>query len=330
MRQIKIMVSPPDNNTSPRSKIFDKVQLATLVNMHSAGAVHKEVVHILGLINPAFVFGPVNTAFKFTVDLYEGRIQGYRACNTDYHNLRHITDTYLAMARMLHGAQLSGENFSDRDIFLGLTAILMHDAGMIQESHDTEGTGAKYTPEHVMLSMDFVAKHAGAFHLNPPEITDLRDMILCTDLLADIAAINFSRPRIELLGKILATADLIAQMADRTYLEKLLFLFCEFHEAKVGNYKNEIDFMHQTLDFFKFSAKRFKETLDDTSRYMIPHFKSRWGIAENLYILSLENHRNFLEKILRNKNVSIYRELKRDNLAQKALSKWGDILQKEE
>lgn len=327
MRQIKNMAHPPDHNTSSRSKIFDKRQLATLVDMNSAEAVHKEVVHILGLINPTFAIEPVNTVFRFTVALYEGRMQGYRACNTEYHNLRHITDTYLAMARMLHGAQLSGENFSDRDIFLGLTAILMHDTGMIQESHDTEGTGAKYTPEHVMFSMDFVAKHAGVFHLSSQEITDLRDMILCTDLLADIPAIDFSRPGIELLGKILATADLIAQMADRTYLEKLLFLYREFREANMGNYKNEIDFMHQTLDFFKFSAKRFKETLDDTSRYMIPHFKSRWGIAENLYTLSLENHRNFLEKILQDKNVSIYRVLKRDNLAQKALSKWGDIQQ---
>lgn len=317
MRQIKFMVQPPDNNTS-KPKIFDKRQLSTFVDMYSPEAVHKEVVQILGLINPAFDVDPVNKVFIFTVDLYEGRMLGYRACNTDYHNLRHITDTYLAMARMLHGAQLSGENFSDREIYLGLTGVLMHDSGMIQEAHDTEGTGAKYTPEHVMLSIDFVVKHAAVFQLTDQEITDLRDMILCTDLLADIPAINFTRPKIELLGKILATADLIAQMADRTYLEKLLFLYREFREANVGNFKNELDFLHQTLGFFEFSAKRFKETLDDTSRYLVPHFESRWDIAENLYIKSLENHRDYLAKILQDKNISIYSDLRRDNLAQKA------------
>jgi hypothetical protein len=317
------MAEPPRTNTSSKSKIFDKRQLATLVDMDSTEAVHKEVVHILGLINPSFDPNPVQMVFEFTVDLYKGHMQGYRACNTDYHNLHHITDTYLAMARLLHGAQLSGESLSEREIVLGLTGALMHDTGMIQESHDTEGTGAKYTPEHVMLSMDFIAKHAEIFYLSQQEIADLRDMILCTDLLADIPAIDFSTPKIELLGKILATADLIAQMADRTYLEKLLFLYQEFREAEMGNFKNEIDFLHQTLDFFEISAKRFRETLDNTSRYMVPHFKSRWGIDENLYILSLENQRDFLEKILKDKNISIYHELKRNDLAQKARSKYG-------
>jgi hypothetical protein len=85
---------------------------------------------------------------------------------------------------------------------------------MIQESCDSEGTGAKYTQEHVQLSMDFVTKHAASLHLNDQEITDLRDMILGTDLMVDFAAIIFSSSRVELMGKILGTADLIAQMAD--------------------------------------------------------------------------------------------------------------------
>ena len=323
------MTHIPGNKTSSKAEIFDKRQLSTLVDMNSAEAVHNEVIHILGLINPAFDLEPVHMVFQFTVNLYEGHMPGYRSCNTDYHNLRHITDTYLAMARLLHGAQLSGENFSDREIVLGLTGVLLHDAGMIQESHDTEGTGAKYTPEHVLLSMDFVAKHSEVFRLSAQEISDLRDMIMCTDLLADITAINFSTGKIELLGKILATADLIAQMADRTYLEKLLFLYQEFREADMGNFKNEIDFLNQTLEFFKISAKRFEKTLDDTSHFMVPHFKSRWGITENLYTLSLENQREFLKKILQEPK-SIYQKLKRDNLAEAARRKSGDILRKED
>jgi len=310
------MAGTPGKATPNKPQIFDRNQLSTLVDMYSTEAVHDEVIHILLLINPEMDLAPIQKVFTFTVDLYKGRMQGYRACNTGYHNLRHITDTYLAMVRLLHGARLNGENFSDREIFLGLTGALLHDTGMIQESHDTEGTGAKYTQEHVALSMDFVARHAETFHLSEQETRDLRDMILCTDLLADIPAISFSTPGIELLGKILATADLIAQMADRTYLEKLLFLYQEFREAEMGDFKNEIDFLHQTLDFFDLSATRFKETLDDTSRYMVPHFKSRWGIDKNLYIQSIENQRNFLKKVLTDKNVSLYRELKRGGIVQ--------------
>ena len=58
---------------------------------------------------------------------------------------------------------------------------------------------------------------------------------------------------------------------------------------------------------------------------MIPHFKARWGINENLYVLSLENQRSFLEKIMADKNKSIYQELKRDNIVQKVRQKFGNI-----
>jgi len=184
-----------NNSSKSRDKVpFDKGQLSTLVAMASPEAVHEEVLHILRLINTAFDTAPLSRVFKFTVALYEGQLQEYKACNTDYHNLRHITDTYLAMARLIHGARLSGEDFSDREIFLGLSGALMHDAGMIQESCDEDGTGAKYTQEHVKLSMDFVVNHAETFLLSAEETADLQDIILCTDLMAEIPAIKFSSP----------------------------------------------------------------------------------------------------------------------------------------
>jgi hypothetical protein len=321
------MIPSTGNNTSPGSwekTPFDKRQLSTLVAMESPEAVHSEILHILSLINTEIETVSVSRVFRFTVDLYEGEVHNYKACNTHYHNLHHITDTYLAMARLLHGARLSGEDFSEREIFLGLTGALMHDCGMIQETCDTEGTGAKYTQDHVRLSMDFVAKHAAALLISDQETKDLRDMIMGTDLMVDFAKITFSSSKIELLGKILATADLIAQMADRIYLEKLLFLYHEFREAEMGNFKNEVDFLHQTLNFFELSDKRFKETLDNVSRFMLPHFKARWGINENLYILSLENQRKFLEKILADTNISIYQELKRSSIVQKVRQKFGN------
>ncbi|MBW2466807.1 MAG: hypothetical protein JRF02_05850 [Deltaproteobacteria bacterium] len=294
--------------------------------MDSPEAVHDEILQILSLISSDFAAEPepLRRVFSFVTDLYRGRMEEYQACNTDYHDLRHITDTYLAMARLLHGAHLSGEKFSNSDIILGLTGSLMHDTGLIQESSDTEGTGAKYTQDHVRLSMDFVERHADILQLDGQEVKDLGDMILCTDLPTDIPAINFSSQTIELLGKMLATADLIAQMADHTYLEKLLFLFHEFREGEVGNFKNEIDFLHHSLDFFKDSEERFTETLDNTRRFMLPHFKARWGIDKNLYVLSIENQRKFLEKIIADKDTSIYRELKRGNIVEQVRKKFGD------
>ena len=309
---------------------MDKSQVSTLIDMESPEAVYNEVVLILQLIDPETDISPVENAFRFTRKLYEGSMPGYKACNTPYHNFRHITDTFLAMARLLHGAQLSGENFSERHIVMGVVSALMHDTGMIQEAHDSQGTGAKFTQDHVKLSMDFMGQHAARLNLDDQEVSDLRDMILCTDLMAEIPAINFSSPQVELLGKMLGTADLIAQMADRIYLEKLLFLYHEFREARMGDFKNEIDFLHQTLNFYLISDQRFAKTLDDTSRYMVPHFKERWDVDSNLYMESLNRQRTFLEKILADVSRSVYDELKRSKIVDEVRREYGKVGQPEE
>lgn len=308
---------------------LDKSQVATLIDMECPETVYNEVVLILQLIDPEMNISPIENAFRFTQELYEGNMPGYKACNTPYHNYRHITDTCLAMVRLLHGAQLSGENFNERHIVLGVISALMHDTGLIQEANDSEGTGAKFTQDHVKLSMDFMEQHAARLNLDDQEVADLRDMILCTDLVAEIPAINFSSPQVELLGKMLATADLIAQMADRTYLEKLLFLYHEFREAKMGDFKNEIDFLHQTLNFYEISDQRFAKILDDTSRYMVPHFKERWDVDSNLYVESLNRQRIFLEKILADASSSVYDELKRSNIVDEVRREYGKLGQPE-
>ena len=96
------------------------------------------------------------------------------------------------MGRILHGAHITDRKFSDRDIFIGLASILLHDTGLIQESDDMGGTGAKYTQDHVQLSMDFVKKHADTLQLDSRDVKDLRDIILCTELKSDIPGIPFS------------------------------------------------------------------------------------------------------------------------------------------
>jgi HD superfamily phosphohydrolase len=304
---------------------MDKNQLSTLVDMDSPEAVHNEVVYILRLINPNFNTSPVYSAFIFTKELYEGGHPDYKACNTPYHNFRHINDTFLAMARLLHGAHLSGEKFNERQMVLGVISALMHDTGMLQESHDSEGTGAKFTQDHVKLSMNFIEQQADRLNLTGQEVADMQNIILCTDLMAEIQAINFSAPEIELLGKMLGTADLIAQMADRTYLEKLLFLFHEFREAQMGDFKNEIDFLRQTLNFYEISESRFDKILANTNRYMVPHFKERWDIQTNLYVESLNKQRSFLKKILDDDSKSIYEELKRDKIVKKVRKEYGKL-----
>ncbi len=292
-------------------------QLYNLIPMDSPEDVLNEVIVILNLISPDFDVIPVTSAFNMTVTLYRGKYPGYRSCNTEYHDLRHTTDTFLAMARLIHGAVLDGETFTDRHIALGLITALFHDAGYIQEEHDKDGTGSKYTANHVQRSIDFLERHGSELGLSYEEITEGLTIILCTDLTVDISTVEFSSAEVELFGKMLGSADLLAQMADRTYLEKLLFLYYEFKEAGISGYESEVDLLQKTLAFYDFITQRLKTTLDATDRFMDSHFTSRWGTHSNLYRVAIAKQRNYLKQILEIQDSDPRDHLKRGGIVDK-------------
>lgn len=274
------------------------MQLSDLTPQGSVHAVFDEVLSVSKQISPEFSVASLKSSFDLVTDIFEGRYPGYRACNTGYHDFRHTMDVFLATARLLHGAVVAGERLTERPIVLTLIAALLHDVGYIQEENDKDGTGSKYTLSHVRRSMAFVDRHGGDFGLDKDEIEGCRFIILCTDLAVDISSTVFPSAQIEFLGKMLASADLLAQMADRAYLEKLLFLYYEFREAGIRDYKSEVDLLQKTLKFFEFMSQRFKTTLDSTDRFMRFHFLSKHNLDVDLYQVSIENQRNYLAHIL--------------------------------
>lgn len=302
---------------------MDKTQLANLICMTSPQAVLDEVCLILRLISPDFGLVPITLSFTKTVDLYEGRYPGYQACNTGYHDLRHITDTLLAMARLIHGAILKGETISGRYIVLGLVAALFHDAGYIQEEWDTEGTGGKYTATHVRRSMDFLSHIGPELGLSEGDITACRAMILYTDLAIDIATIDFPSAEAKLMGQLLGIADIWAQMSDRTYLEKLLYLFHEFEEAQVGDYKGEVELLHRTLGFYDYILQRLEVTLTMADRFLRAHFVSRWEVYENLYNKAIENQKAYLQQILTSPDSDPRNHLRRSGIVAMVRKQYG-------
>ncbi len=236
------------------------------------------------------------------VSLYQGQWPAQQACNTQFHDLRHITDTTLAMVRLIHGAILNGQRMNQRQIFTGLVAAMAHDTGYIQDKRDNIGTGAKFTAVHVQRSMDFIEKYGRRYGLNSEEIPACRRMIQCTDLDTQVETIRFSSKPEALLGKILGCADLIGQMADRIYLEKLFYLYREFREGQVQGYSDEMDLLTKTLGFFPFVAGRIKNQLEGLDQLAGAHFKSRWNISQNLYEVAIERQRLYLMQILARPN----------------------------
>jgi len=297
-------------------------QLYDLINTESPEEVFDEVQVILHMISPDFELDLVTESFITIVSLYEGKHPGFKACNTEYHDLRHTVETFLAMARLLHGARLNGEGFTDRDIVLGLVAALFHDAGYIQEEHDRDGTGAKHTIHHEHRSAHLLERFGAEFQLSEDEIAAGRIMILCTDIGTDLSAMTFPSDRMELLGKMLMASDLMAQMADRSYLEKLLFLYREFKEANVGGYENELDLLTKTVAFYDFVSKRLETILDKVDQFMTSHFVSRWNIHSNLYQEAIERQKAYLQRILKKPHSDPREQLKRGGIVQKVREKY--------
>jgi hypothetical protein len=112
----------------------------------------------------------------------------------------------------------------------------------------------------------------------------------------------------------LASADLLGQMADRTYLERLLFLYYEFREANVGGYERELDILQKSIGFYETTQKRLNNELGNVAVYMRSHFKKRWKLDKDLYEESIQKNIDYLNGILSN-NKERYRDyLRRDGI----------------
>ena len=293
-----------------------EAQLSKLVDMQNPQKVLDEVKIIVFMVFNRFDFEPVNRLFKDLIKLFQGEYPGYRACSTLYHDLKHTTDAMLAATRLIHGVILHGEKISQKGAALGIISSMLHDTGYIQKRGDNIGTGGKYTLVHIERSIEFMDKYFRENNFSEDDVGSCRDILHCTGFKTKINEIQFKSKETEILGKILGTADLIGQLADRTYLEKLPFLYHEFKEANVKMYASELDLFEKTLAFYDFSQQRLATELGGINRFNIHHFKKRWQIDKDLYADAIEKNMRYLRYILKNRHKGLRSFLRREHYPQ--------------
>ena len=298
-------------------------QLSQLIDEKSPNAVWAEVYQFLAPHLTETDWRPLTAAFATVIDLYEGRYPGYQACNTPYHDLQHILDVFLALARLIHGSLLDGFEIDGRSIALALSASLFHDAGLIQASDDTEGTGAKYLKDHDQRSLRLMRVYGRKSGWSEAEIEAGCFLISCTDLDHDVAIISYPEATVEHFGKLMAAADLIAQMADRVYLEKLLYLYHEFQEGGVGNYAGEVDMLRKTIRFYQSVDQRLASIAEMIDRLARRHFATRWEVDANLYQTAINSQKEHLQLILDQPGDPRV-HLRRQDIVQKVNQIYGD------
>ncbi len=302
-----------------------EMQLSRIIDMEDPQSVLDEVRTIVFMMFPEFDFDIVDHVFKDIVRLFRGEYPGYRKCTTQYHDLKHSTDTFLAMARLMHGAFICEENLTREHVNPGLVCALMHDTGYIQTLDDSVGTGAKYTRTDTKRSIVFMDKYIPDSGLSKEDFKHYPDILICTALDTKINKIRFESREIELLGKMLGTADLLGQMADRTYLEKLLFLFYEFREGGVPGYDSELDLLKKTIDFYAMARRRFATDLNSVDKYMRQHFKVRWNLERDLYMEAIEKNISYLKFLLENHEKDYRDCLRRDGRYSKKIRQRADM-----
>lgn len=282
-----------------------------------SGTVWHKATAILAHINPAYDVSPIKSVFNDVMSLFRGDYPGYSEIKTLYHDKPHTLDVFLCAVRLMHGVGISGTRLSGEEMTLIMIAALMHDIGYSQLDGEEGGTGAQYTQIHVKRGIEFMRKYAAEQRLPAHYPTMLEPMMSGTDPALKFSRIKFPDERTRLLGQILVTADLTGQMADRTYLEKLLFLYLEFKEAHFGNYHDMLDLLRQTNTFYGVTREKLDGALGGMYRNLSLHFKDMMGVDNNYYLESIEKNIAYLSKVIE-RDEEYLSMLKRGGIAEKS------------
>jgi hypothetical protein len=283
--------------------------VANSVQVSSTAAVGAAVNELYAAAWPGESFEKVAIAFDDFDKLFTGRMPGYHGVDTLYHDRQHSLDMTLAMARLLVGYERSVESrlrFGGERAAAGIVTSLFHDAGYIRESEDRKhSNGAEFTLYHVTRSARFLARYLPNLGMEKwvPVATRI---VHFTGYEMKLKEIQLADPRDRKLGHLLGTADLIAQMADRCYLEKCRDrLYPEFVLGGVAaaagidgllqvKYSSGLDLLRQTPEFVRETrVERLEGEFEHAYRYVEPLFGGR-----NPYLEAIDRNLGYLRRVL--------------------------------
>ena len=237
--------------------------------------------------------------------LYRGEHPDYCACDTEYHDIQHVLDVTLAMARLMDGYQKSlttgrgatpGHGRLTRPLFIvGAIAALFHDFGYLRRRQDhTHRYGAEYTLTHVSRGATFLRRYVHRLGLGREMAELSATLVHFTGYERPAETIRLSGERERRLGQMLGTADIIAQMSDRCYLEKCRDrLYPEFVLGRIaGEARSGEDLVNKTPLFYSGAKKRLSLQLARSYDYATRYFN-----GTNLYLDEMEKNVRHAERV---------------------------------
>jgi len=236
--------------------------------------------------------------------MFAGRYPGFGGSPPcGYHDLRHTRNVALATIRLLHGLYCRGVRLPENIVRLGLVCAFFHDTGMLLRDDDQAEIGTAYLKEHEKRSVLFLREYMRKENLCLEYYETCEAVIDCTNLMIDPHELPFPCSDTLIIGQVVGSADIMAQMADRYYLEGLSILFKEFRSAGVDRYGSVMDLLRQTASFYyEVIDKRLYGAFDNIGEAMRDHFRVRWHIDRNLYADFIENNICYLEDCIATSN----------------------------
>jgi len=281
------------------------------VQVSSPAAVRDAVHELFAEAFPGASFDRLWLAFYDFERLFSGKYPGYNPCDTTYHDMQHTLDMTLAMARLIVGYERSmqlSEKLGPSRAQMAIVTALFHDSGYVRhrERDSDFENGAEFTLYHVSRSADFLRRYLPTLgmsrHIGVSSI-----IVHFTGYELDLDQIELDDPLDIICGHLLGTADLIAQMADRCYLEKCRDrLYKEFvlggiaiENAKPGEYmvryESGVDLLKKTPLFYQqVSQQRLQKKFYRAYRYM----EVLYG-GENPYVAAMKSNMGHLVRVLK-------------------------------
>ena len=239
----------------------------------------------------------IERAFEDIGGLYSGEHPEYLPCDTEYHDIQHVLDVTLAMTRLMDGYERSRKVTRSRVgdspplpaacFSLGVVTALYHDFGYLRRRRDRRHRyGAEYTLTHVTRGSRHLHRYLPRIGLKRYASAGAT-IVHYTGYERRAEAIPLSNTLLRRVGHMLGTADIIAQMADRCYLEKCRdrlypeFVLGGLTKRKLPGGRTQVlfasgnDLVRKTPGFYMNAAKRLDLQLARAYEYADRHFNGQ-------------------------------------------------------
>jgi hypothetical protein len=297
---------PIEDELQERRNDYD---VTNTVQVSSAPKVRAAVRDLFGALYPQNSFDSVWLAFHDFERLFSGRDADYHGVDTTYHDMQHTLDMTLALARLIAGHEMSvekGDRLGPDRAELAIVSALFHDIGYLRHRERDAGAinGAIFTRSHVSRSGRFLEGYLPHIGLEQ-YVPVISRIVHFTGYELPYEQIELDEPKDSVVGHLLGTADLVAQLADRCYLEKCRDrLYPEFVlggvaiDAKADGkvlYRSAEDLLGKTLSFYQTGARmRLERNFNRVYRYLEAFFEG----GHSPYIRFIRKNLTFLTTVI--------------------------------